>query len=615
MRAGIGHFPGLAALLFLQLQAFPVALEGKALTPEGSPVEGATVWISQDRTPVKTTSDSSGLFRMEGLAPAYTEVLATKPGLAMGGATGPLLEDTSFEVYLGAPDVINLRILDDALRPLPGAVVKAMAVSDAFVVRAEDLLPLGFEQPRSDDAGRISLKGLPEGGFVKLVVGHFRYADSNVAYLPVKAEEQEVILTKGLPFQGRITADKQGVEGALISLVKVGEGGRQDFAEARTDPDGMFSAQAPPGSYLAVVRHPGYALPEPQSVLLAEDATEVPLDFYLSPLRRIEGKVLAPPKTPFPGVEVVYRLDNLVLDTAYTDAKGAFSVRVGNFDATLTVKAPEGYMTEALPDVPVRAGQKAKISLPPVRLQRLPEIAGRLWEEEEVPASNVVVRSLDNELPLWAIPDAEGKFQIRLSEVPETTTLTLRAEHVLRFLRRDFEVNLRKLKPLDGVLESFSPDLGDRELLPGANDLSSLVGQPAPEIECSDWFGSPPLSLQSLRGKTVVLLFWAGFDDSAAGLSQINEMKALAIAYGGVPDVVLAAIHDASSTADEVEDFVQRQEINIPVGRDADPLVTFDRYGINVIPQVVIIDQSGILRYFQTTGRLLELIKAVRRGG
>lgn len=37
----------------------------------------------------------------------------------------------------------------------------------------------------------------------------------------------------------------------------------------------------------------------------------------------------------------------------------------------------------------------------------------------------------------------------------------------------------------------------------------SMVGQAAPELHASRWYNSEPLTIQSLRGKLVLLDFWA----------------------------------------------------------------------------------------------------------
>ena len=42
-----------------------------------------------------------------------------------------------------------------------------------------------------------------------------------------------------------------------------------------------------------------------------------------------------------------------------------------------------------------------------------------------------------------------------------------------------------------------------------AQNPNSLIGKPAPKLQVQNWTNSKPLTLQGLRGKVVVLDFWA----------------------------------------------------------------------------------------------------------
>jgi len=173
--------------------------------------------------------------------------------------------------------------------------------------------------------------------------------------------------------------------------------------------------------------------------------------------------------------------------------------------------------------------------------------------------------------------------------------------------------NLDQVGEAEFQLEPFEPDLGKRSPIQGRNDLSMLVGKAAPKIQCSDWFNSSPLDLEKLRGKGVVLTMWGGFDDSPFAVNRINQLRALYDLYEGVAeDVAVVAVHDGGSDANEVAEYVRRYGLRFPVGRDADPFVTFVNYGINFIPQTVLIDKKGELQFDQVEGRLLELVKLLR---
>ena len=70
---------------------------------------------------------------------------------------------------------------------------------------------------------------------------------------------------------------------------------------------------------------------------------------------------------------------------------------------------------------------------------------------------------------------------------------------------------------------------------------------------------------------------------------------------------------DASIEPSEVARYVYQYNIKFPIGCDADPFLTFDLYNTNTIPQTVLIDKQGILRHSKVNGRILELIKDLRR--
>ena len=143
--------------------------------------------------------------------------------------------------------------------------------------------------------------------------------------------------------------------------------------------------------------------------------------------------------------------------------------------------------------------------------------------------------------------------------------------------------------------------------------LSGLVGQTAPELACDAWFNSPPLSLEGLRGKVVVLTFWGGFDVRGPIRDCIEELRALHDLLEDLDDVAIVCVHDSGKEPDEVGQYVKDYHIGFPLGRDAENAKTYERYGIHYIPQTVLIDKHGVLRYFRTEGRLLEMIKSLRR--
>jgi peroxiredoxin len=587
--------------------------KGNVYDLEGAPISQAMVWVYQDRGAQETRTDAEGRFSFSGLETGFCEAVVYREGYGIGGHRGFLMEDVEAPIVLGTPGLLRMRVVSNTFLPVPGARVIFMAVNDLLPVRVDELSELGFPVLRSGDDGLIDIDFLPEGGFAQLVLSHVDFADTQVAYLPVREEAQDIILYPGLTVRGRVSHDGKGIPRARVSMYRPGVGGERYYADVLTDPEGFYSARAPRGEYLLRVRHPDWGMSAPQSILLDHEAETAVADFALPTPQHIEGSVLFPDGKPCGGVQVVYRSEGVPRDETWTNRAGVFRIKAPSPQGLLRIVPPPGFMTESLSEIPVDLGDSREVRLRPVHLEPLPEIMGVIVDDTGIPAYPALVSSLDPEHQAWALTDAEGRFSLRLGYMPETGELTFRAEHGLRFLRKDFTVQLKPAKPLEIQLETFQADLTHGEDPPGRNRLTPLIDKEAPEIDCEDWFNTQPLDLGALRGKVVVLTFWGGFDNSLPGINRIEELRALHALFHGVEDVVILGIHDTSSDADEVEEYVHQYRIEFPVGRDAEPFVTFVNYGINFIPQTLLIDKRGIVRYVHTDGRLPELIKALRR--
>jgi len=83
--------------------------------------------------------------------------------------------------------------------------------------------------------------------------------------------------------------------------------------------------------------------------------------------------------------------------------------------------------------------------------------------------------------------------------------------------------------------------------------------------------------------------------------------------YKGVSDVAILSVHDGLSEEEEVENYIKTYRIEFPVGLDTDDTKTFVNYSIEFIPQFVLIDKKGIVRYTDVLNRTVELIKVLRR--
>ncbi|MDR1305146.1 MAG: DUF2092 domain-containing protein [Verrucomicrobiales bacterium] len=123
---------------------------------------------------------------------------------------------------------------------------------------------------------------------------------------------------------------------------------------------------------------------------------------------------------------------------------------------------------------------------------------------------------------------------------------------------------------------------------PSAAAPHPLVGQPAPEFTLTDLSGQP-VSLSALRGKVVVLDFWATWcPPCVAGLPKIWRVMQ------EHPDAVFYAVNVKESAAD-IEKFLAKKKLaTLPVLRDADGKIS-DDYQAKAIPQTVIIGKDGVI--------------------
>ncbi|MBI4610713.1 MAG: TlpA family protein disulfide reductase [Candidatus Rokubacteria bacterium] len=120
---------------------------------------------------------------------------------------------------------------------------------------------------------------------------------------------------------------------------------------------------------------------------------------------------------------------------------------------------------------------------------------------------------------------------------------------------------------------------------------SPLVGRPAPAFSLA-LFGGGSLSLESLRGKVVVVNFWASWCFPACW----NEAPRLEAAWRRYRDrgVVLVGIVYQDSEANAKE-FIARHGKTYPSGMDPGSRIAID-FGVYGVPETFFIDRAGRIR-------------------
>lgn len=592
--------------------AWGYELSGVVTGPDGGRVQDAPVWLWQESRVETTRTDATGTYAFKDVdGPA--RVLARREGLALGGADLQVLGDTQAHLRLAEAAPVSLRIVDQDHKPVAGASVKFLFVADTFGVPVWELVEHRFPSWRSDDDGVVTIPDLPKGAHFGIVVYHPGYTELRVPHLPPSETRRTLQVLPGIAVRGRVVSpDSKGVGAARVMVYQLSPNGRRDAAERFTDPEGYYATQVTPGDYFVEVRHRDWASPLSRRVTVEEGAP-LTVDVKLLPPCRLTGTVMGPDGKPLGGVPVRYLMEDRFHSERLSRNDGSYELVVPTGEGALRVLPPPGCITQHWGDIPVRLERELRVDLKPILLKELPLIEG-LVTADGVPQPQALISSRNLYPPLWAITDSEGRFRIRLAKPPEEPTASFRVEHGLRFLRKDFDVDLRAdAKPVDVALEPFEPDLSLREPKRDGNDLTGLLDEQAPLLAVDRWFNSGPLTLQDLKGKVVVLTLWAGFDEIGPSRDRMYELCAIDALLEGVDDVAIVGIHDNGSEPEEIEQFIARYGIRFPVGRDVEAFTTYERYHTRVIPQTVLIDRAGRVRFVDVDGRLLELIKTLRR--
>jgi cytochrome c biogenesis protein CcmG, thiol:disulfide interchange protein DsbE len=123
------------------------------------------------------------------------------------------------------------------------------------------------------------------------------------------------------------------------------------------------------------------------------------------------------------------------------------------------------------------------------------------------------------------------------------------------------------------------------------NIPSPLVGRPAAAFTLTAFDGTP-LALDPLRGKVVVVNFWASWCNPAC----YDEAPVLERAWRTYRDrgVVVVGI-DMQDTAEAAREFIRRFELTFPNAPDPGGKVAVE-YGVYGVPETFFVDRAGTIR-------------------
>ena len=135
------------------------------------------------------------------------------------------------------------------------------------------------------------------------------------------------------------------------------------------------------------------------------------------------------------------------------------------------------------------------------------------------------------------------------------------------------------------------------------------IGGPAPAFSLSRVDTPGKLELASLRGKPVVLNFWASWCVPCKGEATMLEQAWQQYRKQGVVFVGVD-YHDVTSDARR---FLQHHDVTYPSVQDGSGSIA-DRYGVSAVPETYFIDRRGRLVGTHIVGTVVNQAEAFRRG-
>jgi thiol-disulfide isomerase/thioredoxin len=486
-------------------------------------------------------------------------------------------------------------------KPAPGATVDVQGFPHRINLHAEPVGPDGKLTVRLGKASDITISvSHPD-----LIAPRWDRIEEMDA--PLDGHVFRVELRRRAKVRGRVVDEKTGRPVPGVGLGLNAAGVNQIISYAQSDDSGCYEIEGPEGrANIQILSGSGYWAEEGAGAVVALDPARPAQadDLKVRRLPAVRGTVVLPDGKPAARALVVERT-SYHGKSVLTDAAGRFELPLGEKEPYFAVAGC--HLTERLSGETtvlferLQAGQEVR-----VRLQPETTLAGRVTDADGKARPGVKV---------WLRTETRCD---KWSSYTNAATATTDGQGRYRFpgLNRA----LRYRVALDSTLSSkggphspwVTPDRDRIELdpLPAPAALPAAPEAPrqtAPELACQAWFNSPPLRLEALHGKVVLLDFWATWcGPCRVGLPELQRAHELFADRG----LVVIGVHHKTVPAKEVEAFVRKRGLTFPVGLDDPEGLTCGRYNVNAFPTQVLIGRDGKVLQNPRVGS--DLLGAVR---
>jgi thiol-disulfide isomerase/thioredoxin len=233
--------------------------------------------------------------------------------------------------------------------------------------------------------------------------------------------------------------------------------------------------------------------------------------------------------------------------------------------------------------------------------------AHELQREGQIEAA---IARLENALANIAVDGALAQFKERVSLVMAIAEFSVGAgdsEKAINGLASEFGRAKEAFQKIKATGTEDDKRMAFRGLVQ-LRDLHTrlrLIGEPAPELNVKEWLNSEPLTLADLKGKVVLLEFWATWckpceqmfprvkefqkPRASKGL-EVLALTRFFMAYGGPPEA-------QAQEMNLVREFIAKHNMEFPTGVAEDESLQ-NAYGATALPMFALIDRAGLVRAF-----------------